>query len=90
MPGQTGASLFCNESGTYQEGRPSTTLSIVTGNPKIQLLKPGLRTPPGLWVLIHDRGLVNGDGEKEVSVEMEHCRIQGQGASEWDCRERLR
>jgi hypothetical protein len=62
----------------------------VTGNPKIQLLKPGLRTPPDLWVFIHDRGLVDGNGEKEVRVEMEHFRIQGQDASDWDCRERLR
>jgi hypothetical protein len=30
-----------------------------------------------------DRGLVNRDGEKEVGVEMEHFRIQGQGASDW-------
>jgi hypothetical protein len=47
------------------------------GNPKIQLLEPGLRTPPDLRVLIHDRSLVNGDGEEEVGVQMDNFRIQG-------------
>jgi hypothetical protein len=50
----------------------------------------GLLVDPERMGAADDGGLVNREGEKEVRVQVEHFRIQSQGASNGDCMERLR